>query len=130
MQYLQIRPKKVQKIEKFLILLCSRGITLAKMNQSHQNTNWNCNSLLQNNKPSFNATTVKIAKKKKKVQKTVNNSGRKHNATTLYVLSYNGHIKTTNHSSLSTILVVLTMYTSETFFFTYFGIICHFFLAR
>jgi hypothetical protein len=42
-----------------------RGVTLAKMNESHLKTNWNCNSLLQSNKPSFNATAAKMAKKKK-----------------------------------------------------------------
>jgi hypothetical protein len=37
------------------------GVTPAKMNQSHRNTNWN--SLLQSNKPSFHATAAKMAKK-------------------------------------------------------------------
>jgi hypothetical protein len=35
-------------------------MTLAKMNQSHRNANWN--SLLQSNKPSFNAVAAKMAK--------------------------------------------------------------------
>jgi hypothetical protein len=43
------------------------------MNQSHQNANWNCNSLLQSNKPSFNPIATKISKK---VGKTVNDPGR------------------------------------------------------
>jgi hypothetical protein len=45
------------------ILLSSRGVTLAKMNQSHRNANWNCNSLLKSNKLGFNATAAKMAKK-------------------------------------------------------------------
>jgi hypothetical protein len=46
------------------------GITLAKMNQSHWNANWNCNSLLQSNKPSFNAVAAKMAKKVWKTEMT------------------------------------------------------------
>jgi hypothetical protein len=46
----------------FLILLSSRGVTLAKMNHSHPNVNWNCNSLLKSNKLSFKAITAKMAK--------------------------------------------------------------------
>ena len=40
-----------------------RGVTLAKMNQSHWNANWNSNSWLQSNKPSFNPIAAKMAKK-------------------------------------------------------------------
>jgi hypothetical protein len=36
--------KKIRKTEKSEILLSSRGITLAKMNQSNRNANWNSNS--------------------------------------------------------------------------------------
>jgi hypothetical protein len=36
------------------------GITLAKINQLHQNANWNY--LLQNNNPSFNPIAAKMAK--------------------------------------------------------------------
>jgi hypothetical protein len=57
---------------------CSRGITLAKMNQSHWNVNWNSNSWLQSNTPSFNPTAVKMTKK---VRKTVNDHGRTHACT-------------------------------------------------
>jgi hypothetical protein len=39
------------------------------MNQSHWNVNWNCISLLQNNKPSFNLITAKMAKKVWKTEK-------------------------------------------------------------
>ena len=38
-----------------------RGVTLAKMNQSHWNVNWNSNSWLQSNKPSFNPIAAKMA---------------------------------------------------------------------
>jgi hypothetical protein len=34
------------------------------INQSHRKANWNCNSLLQNNKPNFNAKAAKMLKKK------------------------------------------------------------------
>jgi hypothetical protein len=46
------------------------------MNHLHQNANWNCNSLLQNNKLSFNATTAaKMAlKKDRKTEKFLNSS--------------------------------------------------------
>jgi hypothetical protein len=49
--------------ENWKILLSSGGIhvTPAKINQSHLNVN--CNSLLQSNKPSFNAVAPKMAKK-------------------------------------------------------------------
>jgi hypothetical protein len=36
--------KKSRKLKKSEILLISWGITLAKMNHSHQNANWNSNS--------------------------------------------------------------------------------------
>jgi hypothetical protein len=39
------------------------GVTLAKINQSHWNANWNSNSWLQSNKPSFNPIAAKMAKK-------------------------------------------------------------------
>jgi hypothetical protein len=42
----------------------SRGITLAKINQLHRNSNWNYYSLLQNNNPSFNHIAAKMAKLK------------------------------------------------------------------
>jgi hypothetical protein len=62
--YLQRWQKKVRKTKKNLkILLSSRGITLANMNQSIWNTNWNSNSLLQSNTPSFNPIPAKIANK-------------------------------------------------------------------
>jgi hypothetical protein len=56
------------KLKNSPILLSPGGITPAKMNQSHRNANWNCNSLLQNNKPIFSAIAAKMAKKK--VRKT------------------------------------------------------------
>jgi TRAP-type mannitol/chloroaromatic compound transport system substrate-binding protein len=59
--------KKSGKLKKSEILVSSRGVTLAKMNQSHQKVNWNSNSSLQSNRPSFNPTAAKMAKKKKKV---------------------------------------------------------------
>jgi hypothetical protein len=61
MQKLQRWQKQVRKTEKFLNSSEFQDITLAKMNQSNQNANWNCNSLLQNNKPSFNAVDSKMA---------------------------------------------------------------------
>jgi hypothetical protein len=45
------------------ILLSSGAVTHAKINQLHRNANWNCNSLLQNNIPSFNAIAARMAKK-------------------------------------------------------------------
>jgi hypothetical protein len=39
------------------------------MNQPHQNVNWNCNSFLPINKPSFNATAAKMATKVQKTEK-------------------------------------------------------------
>jgi hypothetical protein len=56
--------KRSGKLKNSQILQSSRGITLAKINQSHQNANRNCNSLLQNSTPTFNA---KMAKKSGKL---------------------------------------------------------------
>jgi hypothetical protein len=42
--YLQRRQKRSGKLKRFEILLSSKGIIFAKMNQSIQNTNWNSNS--------------------------------------------------------------------------------------
>jgi hypothetical protein len=41
------------------------------MNQSHGNTKRNWNSLLQSNKPSFNAAAPKMAKKVRKTEMTM-----------------------------------------------------------
>jgi hypothetical protein len=71
--------KKSGKLKKSKILLSSRGITHAKMNQSHRNANWNSNSWLQSNTPSFNPIAAKMAKK---VRKTVNVPGQPDNAIT------------------------------------------------
>jgi hypothetical protein len=57
------------------ILLSSRGVTLAKINHSHRNTNSNCNSLLQNNKPSFNHIAAKMAKDKTRKTKNLRSRG-------------------------------------------------------
>jgi hypothetical protein len=44
---------------------------MQKMNQSHQNANRNCNSLLQNNKPSFNPIAAKMGEKVPKTEKNL-----------------------------------------------------------
>jgi hypothetical protein len=67
--------KKYEKLKSSEILLSSRGLTLAKMNQSHRKANWNCNALLQSNKLSFNAAAAKIAKNS---LETVNYPGQTH----------------------------------------------------
>jgi hypothetical protein len=75
------------------------GVTLAKINESYRNANWNHNSLLQNNKPSFNAIAAKIAKKKKirKAMKGTVTDGQTDNAITYYICtSYIGCIKISN----------------------------------
>jgi hypothetical protein len=60
--------KKVWKTENFLNSSKFQGhIALAKMNQSHRNANWNGNSFLQSNKPSFNAVAAKMTKKSGKL---------------------------------------------------------------
>jgi hypothetical protein len=51
-------PKNWKKSE----ICCSWGITLAKINQSHRNTNWNSNFWLQSNTPRFNPIAAKMAK--------------------------------------------------------------------
>jgi hypothetical protein len=55
--------EKFQQTETLLKFLSFRGVTLAKMNKSHRNVNCNCNSSLQNNKPSFNPIAAKRTKK-------------------------------------------------------------------
>jgi hypothetical protein len=66
--------KSPENWKKSEILLSSRGVILAKINQSHRNANWNSNFWLQSNTPSFNLITVKMTPQK--VWKTVNDHGR------------------------------------------------------
>jgi hypothetical protein len=61
--YLQRRQKRSGKLERSEILLNSKGMIFAKMNQSIQNTNWNSNSWLQSNTLNFNPIAAKITKK-------------------------------------------------------------------
>jgi hypothetical protein len=63
------------KLKNSQILLSSGGITPAKMNQSHWNVNWNWNSFLQSNKPSFSAIAAKMAKKSPENWKILLSSG-------------------------------------------------------
>jgi hypothetical protein len=71
--------KKSPENWKNLKFSCSRGITLAKMNQSHRNANWNSNSWLQSNTPSFNPIAVKMTKKSPENCKWPRTDGQRHN---------------------------------------------------